>query len=118
MPSRVALAKKSLMESFELSCKQTTEGLKSYLEMKRKEFMKEMNEAIDLAAQLPGIDLSIYDVVRRVYVAWPYSEARSLTMKIGDYSQLTVVVRPGEEYEGIFLWRRRVPETKKEVQTK
>lgn len=103
----ISTARKKLEERFKLTCDTVTENVKRTLDDERKNMMREFDERLILQAQLPGMDLSSYDVVQKFDFDWIYKEARALTVKVGDQSITNVTVQPSMSYEGFFLFKKK-----------
>jgi hypothetical protein len=82
-------------------------NVKATLESEQRQLLKEFDERLLLAAQLPGMDLSAYDVVQKFEFDWIYKEPKVCMLKIQDQGLVNVTVEPQTTYEGFFLWRKK-----------
>ncbi len=110
--SSITQSRKALEARFELVGKTVLANVKAALESEKAALLKDFDERLLLQAQLPGMDLSAYDVVQKFDFPWIYAEARAVGVKVGDQIVTNVTVEPRTTYEGFFLFRKR-PEAKK-----
>lgn len=114
-PSNITASRKALEAKFDLTIKTLDANMRAYLKAEREALVKEFDQRLTEQAQLPGVDISSYQVFQKFVFLWMYQDSKVVQAKVGDQILANVTVEPGKNYEGFFLFRETPPkEAKKE----
>ena len=105
-PGVVAQAKRAALAKFELHAKTILANVQAAIDEQRGELLKEIDERILLQAQLPGIDISAYDVIQRFSVEHQSDRPLAAMVKVGEIGIGPVPLEPHAKYTGFFLMRK------------